>query len=161
MRHKDYIEIKAISPQYLDSYPDHELLEIVKNQSIHTENICGHQGNWYNEATAYDNPYLLVGKKKDEVLERLREEKAIALEMQNELTSQVEELKKDYQKLSETVDSQNIKLARKDETVVRIQKEKSDIDARLKLMENDIAKLRTALGDIRMNEILNSDGQPT
>ncbi len=158
-KYKDYKEFKTVNSNHLQcDTVGWDLLEVLSEESsdVHTDNYTDSSGYTQQKTTVapFKTSMFLFGKSEEGVVADLKQQldnaqyKVNSAESKTrELNSEDEKLKKEITSLSNTVETQ------KRAVEMEVKAKKRYKEANL-VMEADLGKLRKALGEIRMNEIL-------
>jgi len=104
----------------------------------------------------FSKPRYLMGKARDRVLEELRETNESLLESNKKHSDREKSHQEELQRLEKLVDSGNQRFQGEMEKANQYWDQKTAADKRARKMEEDLAKLRTAIGDLKFKEIVES-----
>src|ERR1700687_4490442 len=162
MNNISYDEYKYITPNEIHQYPGWTVLEIIKVDDMISNQVQekDQYGNFiYNtKHTVISSARMLIGRKNEDALPTLNAALQVEKQMVYQLTNQIEysnrkmeELSKKLEEKKKEYEDESARMERfrnidKEVTrILRVSKEK---------MEEDLGKIRMAIGDIKFKEIV-------
>ena len=157
MKYPGYFNIEVIEATegYIDTQK--EILDIIeKSDVIDCQTYNSNSNNYDSVPMTTRKPFFVVGEKEDSVVARFKSEKECAVGESSRLRSRVIELENQVHSQKEEVEKTLRRLKNSRETCDACENQLSEARDQSLKYEQDIAKIRNAIGEIKMNEILNA-----